>query len=124
MMKPTIKPRLIAEPTCIEAVGTAPKLIEEFIGRVNSSTESVSVARMKSPPGWEEPGQTPEFDEYSVVLAGVLRVTTRAQVFDVHAGQAFIAPKGSWVRYSTPEGAEYIAVCLPAFDPTTVHRDG
>jgi quercetin dioxygenase-like cupin family protein len=120
---PMNKPRLIAEPTCIEAVGTLPKLIEEFVGRVNTDTASVSIARMKSPPGWEEPGQTPAFDEYSIVLNGVLRVTTRAQIYDVRAGQAFVAPKGVWVRYATPEGAEYIAVCAPAFSPDIVHRD-
>jgi len=117
--------RVIPSPTAIEAGGTKPKLIEEFIGRVNSGTAAVSIARMRSPEGWEEPGQTPEFDEYSLVLAGTLRVATRDQTVDVAAGQAVIAPKGQWVRYSTPMegGAEYIAICLPAFSPQTVHRD-
>lgn len=115
----------IRKPTVIEAAGNKPKLIEEFIGRVNSQTESVSIARMKSPGGWVEPGQTPAFDEYTVVLAGTLRVTTKSGVIDVHAGQAIIAPKNEWVQYSSPEasGAEYIAVCLPGFSPDTVHRD-
>ncbi|RIK78468.1 MAG: cupin [Planctomycetota bacterium] len=117
--------RLIDKPTRIEACGQPPKVIEEFIGRVNSQTDGVSIARMKSPSGWSEPGQTPEFDEYSIVLRGTLRVETRDATFDVPAGQAVIAPRGQWVRYSTPsaEGAEYIAVCLPAFSPQTVHRD-
>lgn len=115
----------IRKPTVIEAAGNKPKLIEEFIGRVNSQTDSVSIARMKSPGGWVEPGQTPAFDEYTVVLAGTLRVTTKGGVFDVHAGEAIIAPKNEWVQYSSPEtsGAEYIAVCLPGFSPDTVHRD-
>lgn len=109
----------------IEAAGNKPKRIEEFIGRVNSQTEGVSVARMNSPGGWVEPGQAPEFDEYTVVLRGSLRVTTRDGVLDVGAGEAVIAHKGEWVQYSTPgaEGAEYIAVCLPAFAIDTVHRD-
>ena len=115
--------QLISRPTRIEAVGTLPKVIEEFVGRVNSKSAGVSIARMNSPAGWEEPGQTPEFDEYSVVLVGILRVTTKAGVLDVRAGQAVIAPKGEWVKYSTPEGAEYLAVCLPAFSPDTVKRD-
>lgn len=112
-------------PTRIEAAGTPPKVIEEFIGRVNSQTSDLSIARMRSPQGWEEPGQTPEFDEYTVVLAGMLRVQTRETVTDVRAGEAIIASAGEWVRYSTPEsgGAEYIAVCIPAFSPDTVHRD-
>jgi quercetin dioxygenase-like cupin family protein len=116
---------LIKGPTVIEAAGNKPKLIEEFVGRVNSGAEKVSVARMKSPPGWVEPGQTPGFDEYTVVLAGRLRVETRAGVLDVRAGQAVHTPAGEWVRYSTPEpeGAEYIAVCIPAFSPATVRRD-
>jgi mannose-6-phosphate isomerase-like protein (cupin superfamily) len=116
---------LIAKPTVIQAAGNKPKQIEEFIGRVNSNTAAVSVARMKSPSGWVEPGQTPEFDEYSIVLHGALRVETQTETFDVRAGQAVIVPAGQWVRYSTPgdEGAEYIAVCLPAFTPQTVHRD-
>lgn len=115
--------QLIAAPTRITAVGNMPKVIEEFIGRANSKTNGVSIARMKSPPGWEEPGQTPEFDEYSVVLAGMLRVTTKTGTLDVAAGQAVITSKGEWVKYSTPNGAEYIAVCLPAFSPDTVRRD-
>lgn len=118
-------PKLIAAPTRIEAAGNKPKIIEEHIGRVNSSTQALSIAHMKSPPGWVEPGQTPEFDEYTLVLSGVLRVEGRDQVLDVKAGQTVFAPKGEWVRYSTPDdsGADYIAVCLPAFSPQTVHRD-
>ncbi len=118
-------PKLIEAPTVITAAGTIPKQIEEFIGRVNSSTGAVSIARMKSPSGWSEPGQTPEFDEYTVVLRGLLRVTSRSGSIDVTAGQAIIANRGEWVQYSTPgqEGAEYIAVCLPAFAPGSVHRD-
>jgi len=116
--------RLIEQPTRIEAAGNKPKIIEEFIGRVNSGTEAVSIARMKSPGGWTEPAQTPEFDEYTVVLAGMLRVTGRDGSLDVRAGQAVITPAGEWVQYSSPaaEGAEYVAVCLPAFSPDTVHR--
>jgi len=118
-------PTLIDEPTLIEAAGTPPKRIEEFIGRVNSRTEALSIARMTSPSGWSEPGQTPEFDEYSIVLRGTLRVETKTAVLDVAAGQAIICQRGEWIRYSTPgsEGAEYIAVCLPAFSPDTVKRD-
>ena len=117
--------RLIEKPTVIKAAGNKPKRIEEFIGLVNSGTAELSVARMKSPGGWVEPGQTPEFDEYTVVLSGLLCVATRAGALEVRAGQAVIAPKGEWVQYSTPEpeGAEYIAVCLPAFSPRKVHRD-
>ena len=116
---------MIESPTQIEAVGTKPKLIEEFIGLVNSEADAISIAKMRSPVGWEEPGQTPEFDEYTIVLSGKLRVETNGEVFDVAAGQAIVAPKGAWVRYSTPYegGAEYIAVCLPAFSPARVHRD-
>jgi mannose-6-phosphate isomerase-like protein (cupin superfamily) len=116
---------LIEKPTTIEAAGTPSKLIEEFIGRVNSKTSAVSIARMKSPSGWSEPGQTPEFDEYTVVLRGCLHVKLKDQEFDVQAGQAIIVQAGEWVQYSTPspEGAEYIAVCLPAFSPNAVHRD-
>jgi mannose-6-phosphate isomerase-like protein (cupin superfamily) len=116
---------LIAAPTVIQAAGNKPKRIEEFVGRVNSKTAAVSVARMQSPSGWVEPGQTPEFDEYTVVLRGSLRVTSRQGSIDVQAGQAVITHKGEWVQYSTPgpEGAEYVAVCLPAFSPDTVHRD-
>lgn len=116
-------PTLIDKPTRVEAAGTKPKIIEEFIGRVNSKTESVSVAHMRSPAGWLEPGQIPEFDEYTIVLHGALRVTYRGGSMDVHPGQAVIAHHGEWVQYSTPEGAEYIAVCVPAFSPATVHRD-
>ena len=117
--------RKIESPTIVEAAGNKPKQIEEFIGAVNSGTTDLSVARMKSPAGWVEPGQTPEFDEYTVVLKGMLRVKTRDGQCDVEAGQAVIASAGEWVQYSTPgaEGAEYIAVCLPAFSPATVHRD-
>jgi ethanolamine utilization protein EutQ len=118
-------PTLIAAPTRIAAHGTKPKLIDEYIGKVNSATDSVSVAHMHSPGGWEEAGQTPEFDEFTVVLRGSLRVEHRGGHLDVGAGQAVIARRGEWIRYSTPnqEGAEYIAVCLPAFAPDTVHRD-
>jgi mannose-6-phosphate isomerase-like protein (cupin superfamily) len=118
-------PTLIAKPTRIEAAGNKPKLIDEHIGRVNTKTGEVSIAHMRSPGGWVEPGQTPEFDEFTVVLKGMLRVQHRAGTMDVQAGQAVIAHKGEWVQYSTPlpEGAEYIAVCLPAFSPQTVHRD-
>jgi len=118
-------PTLIAKPTVIQAAGNKPKVIEEFVGRVNSRTEAVSVARMKSSPGWVEPGQTPEFDEFTVVLKGTLHVASKKGTLDVRAGQAVIAHRGEWVQYSTPEpeGAEYIAVCLPAFSPQTVHRD-
>ena len=116
---------LIARPSIVKAAGNKPKIIEEFIGRVNSHTEAVSIARMKSPSGWVEPGQTPEFDEYTVVLRGTLRVTTKEGPTDIRAGEAVIAKRGEWVQYSTPaaEGAEYIAVCVPAFSPETVHRD-
>ena len=116
-------PTHVTEPTVVKAVGNKPKLIEEFIGRVNSGSEAVSIARMKSPAGWVEPGQTPEFDEYTVVLGGMLRVETKQGIVDVRTGQAVIAHRGEWVRYSTPEGAEYIAVCVPAFSPATVCRD-
>lgn len=116
-------PTLIAKPTRIEAAGNKPKIIDEHIGRVNSGTAAVSVAHMTSPAGWVEPGQTPEFDEYTLVLQGMLRVSHREGTLDVHAGQAVIAHAGEWIRYSTPEGADYIAICLPAFSPSTVHRD-
>ena len=116
-------PRLIEKPTRIEAAGTKPKIIEEFVGRVNSKTAALSVAHMRSPAGWSEPGQTPEFDEYSIVLNGTLRVTHRSGALDVRASQAVVAQGGEWVQYSTPDGAEYISVCLPAFSPSTVHRD-
>ncbi len=116
---------VISAPTVIKAAGTPPKRIEEFVGRVNSSTETVSIARMKSPSGWSEPGQTPEFDEYTVVLEGTLHVRLKDRELDVTAGQAVIVHAGEWVQYSTPsrQGAEYIAVCLPAFSLDTVHRD-
>jgi mannose-6-phosphate isomerase-like protein (cupin superfamily) len=115
----------IAKPSVIEAAGNKPKIIEEFVGRVSSKTESVSVARMKSPSGWVEPGQTPEFDEYTVVLRGTLHVRTKDGSVEVNAGQAIITHAGEWVQYSTPgaDGAEYMAVCLPGFSPSTVHRD-
>ncbi|OGW41603.1 MAG: cupin [Nitrospirae bacterium GWD2_57_9] len=118
-------PVFIVKPAIIQAAGNKPKIIEEYIGRVNTNTTSASMARMKSPSGWVEPGQTPEFDEYTLVLKGMLRVTTRTGSHDVQAGQAVIVHKGEWVRYSTPgsEGAEYIALCLPAFSPEIVHRD-
>ena len=118
-------PTKIDRPSIIEAAGTKPKRIEEFIGRVNSETAEVSVARMVSPSGWQEPGQCPEFDEYTVVLKGCLRVESADGIQEVRAGEAIIAHAGQWVRYSTPnpEGAEYVAVCLPAFSPETVHRD-
>jgi mannose-6-phosphate isomerase-like protein (cupin superfamily) len=118
-------PTLIAKPSRIEAAGNKPKIIDEHIGRVNSNTTAVSVAHMRSPGGWLEPGQTPDFDEFTVVVKGVLRVEHRGGVLDVKAGQAIITHKGEWVRYSTPaeEGAEYFAVCVPAFSLETVHRD-
>jgi quercetin dioxygenase-like cupin family protein len=118
-------PRLIAAPTIVAAAGTKPKTIEEYAGRVNSGHASVSVARMTSPSGWQEPGQRPEFEEITVVLRGMLRVEHEGGVLDVRAGQAIVTAPGEWVRYSTPEadGAEYVAVCLPAFSPDTVHRD-
>ena len=116
---------LIPTPTVIEAAGNKPKLIEEFFGRVNSGTTATSIARMRSPGGWVEPGQTPEFDEYTIVLRGELQVKTQAATLTVKAGQAVHTPTGEWVQYSTPhpDGAECIAVCLPAFAPGTVHRD-
>ena len=116
---------LINAPSIIKAAGNKPKIIEEYVGRVNSKTTSTSVARMQSPGGWTEPGQRPEFDEFTVVLKGMLRVKTETETLDVRAGQAVIVNKGEWIQYSSPEGdgAEYIAVCLPAFSPDTVHRD-
>jgi len=116
-------PTLIAAPSVVAAVGTKPKRIEEYVGRVNTAEPRLSLARMTSPPGWVEPGQTPEFDEYTLVLEGCLRVESLDAVIDVRAGQAVHAAAGEWVRYSTPEGASYVAVCLPAFSPATVHRD-
>jgi mannose-6-phosphate isomerase-like protein (cupin superfamily) len=117
--------KFISAPTVIPAAGQPPKIIEEFFGRVNSQTSEVSIAKMTSPSGWREPGQTPEFDEYTVVLRGELRVETRSAIHKVAAGQGILVNAGEWVRYSTPgeEGAEYIAVCLPAFSPQKVHRD-
>ena len=118
-------PTLIASPTRIQAAGNKPKLIDEFIGRVNSKEERLSVAHMRSPGGWMEPGQTPQFDEFTIVIVGMVRVTHKSGSIDVRPGQAVIAHAGEWVQYSTPEadGAEYIAVCLPAFSMETVHRD-
>jgi mannose-6-phosphate isomerase-like protein (cupin superfamily) len=118
-------PTLIPQPTVVAAVGTKPKRIEEYAGRVNSGHAGVSVARMQSPEGWEEPGQRPEFEEITLVLHGMLRVDHEGGSLDVRAGQAVVAAPGEWVRYSSPEpgGAEYVAVCLPAFSPGTVHRD-
>ena len=118
-------PTLIKQPSRIEAAGNKPKLIDEYIGSISSGTSSVSIAHMRSPGGWQEPGQTPTFDEYTVVLRGVLRVEHHGGAIDVRAGQAIISHGGEWVRYSSPEpeGAEYLAVCLPAFSPSTVHRD-
>ena len=118
-------PNLIEKPTRVEAAGNKPKLIDEYIGRVNSGTSAASVAHMRSPSGWVEPGQTPEFEEYTMVLKGMIRVEHRDGAMEVHAGQAIIAHAGEWIRYSTPgpDGAEYIAVCLPAFSMDTVHRD-
>lgn len=118
-------PKLIPTPTIVEAAGNKPKQIEEYAGRVNSGNENVSVARMKSPQGWIEPGQAPEFEEISVVLAGMLKVEYRGGELQVRAGQAVVAHSGEWVRYSTPEpgGAEYFAICVPAFAPSIVHRD-
>ena len=118
-------PTHITAPSRVTAAGNKPKLIDEYIGRVNSKTEALSVAHMRSPGGWVEPGQTPDFDEYTVVLKGALRVEFEGGEMIVHAGQAVITHKGEWIRYSTPDeaGAEYIAVCLPAFSPLTVHRD-
>ena len=115
----------IQSPSIVEAAGNKPKIIEEFIGRVNTETHGVSIARMQSPGGWLEPGQTPEFDEYTVVLKGVLKVETKKETFEVGAGEAVLVNGGEWVRYSSPDpgGAEYIAVCMPAFSPDTVHRD-
>lgn len=119
-------PRLIEAPSIVQAAGTKPKRIEEYIGRVNSGHASVSVARMRSPSGWVEPGQRPEFEEITIVLRGMVRVEYDGGSLDVGAGQAVVTRPGEWIRYSTPgpEGAEYVAVCLPAFSPETVHRDG
>ena len=118
-------PTVISAPSIIKAAGNKPKIIEEFIGHVNSKTAGISVAKMTSPGGWVEPGQRPTFDEYTIVLSGVLQVKTESQTIEVKAGQAIITHKGEWIQYSTPgaEGAQYIAVCLPAFTPDSVHRD-
>jgi mannose-6-phosphate isomerase-like protein (cupin superfamily) len=118
-------PRHIEKPTRITAAGNKPKLIDEFIGRVNSGSDAASIAHMRSPGGWTEPAQRPEFTEYTVVLAGMLRVEHEGGALEIRAGQAVVTEPGEWVRYSTPlpEGAEYIAVCLPAFSPDTVHRE-
>jgi quercetin dioxygenase-like cupin family protein len=118
-------PTLIAAPTIVESVGNKPKVIREFIGRVNSDNAALSIAQMHSPGGWIEPGQTPEFDEYTLVIRGLVQVRHAAGTIEVRAGQAFIAHAGEWIQYSTPEldGAEYVAVCLPAFSPQLVHRD-
>lgn len=118
-------PRLVSTPTRVTAAGNKPKLIDEFIGRVNTGEPQISIAHMRSPPGWTEPGQTPEFTEYTLVLRGLLHVAYRDGTVDVRAGQAVIVYAGEWVQYSTPDsaGAEYVAVCLPAFSPETVHRD-
>jgi len=115
--------KLIPHPTGIRAAGSKPKIIEEFIGNANSQTPGLSIARMKSPAGWQEPGQRPEFDEYSLVLKGRMIVRSKSETVEVTEGQAVIVAKGAWVQYSTPEATEYIAVCLPAFSPELVHRD-
>jgi mannose-6-phosphate isomerase-like protein (cupin superfamily) len=117
--------KIVQTPSTIESVGNIPKKIEEYFGRVNSGNEDISIARMNSPAGWEEPGQTPEFDEYTVVIAGTLKVETRKDVFYVHSGQAIMVGKGEWVKYSSPDpgGAQYVAVCIPAFSVDTVKRD-
>jgi mannose-6-phosphate isomerase-like protein (cupin superfamily) len=118
-------PKLIEAPTRVQAAGNVPKLIDEYVGRVNNGEQRLSVAHMRSPSGWVEPGQRPDFDEYTVVLRGTLRVEYEGGALEVRAGQGVLTPKGEWVRYSTPgaEGAEYIAVCLPAFSIDAVHRD-
>ena len=117
--------RLIETPTIVAAAGHPPKRIEEFIGRARTGSEALSIARMTSPPGWAEPGQTPDFDEYTLVLRGTLQAETSTETFVIKAGQAFLAERGEWIRYSTPgeDGAEYIAICAPAFSLDTVHRD-
>ena len=118
-------PALIESPSTVAAAGTKPKLIEEFVGRVNTGEERLSIARMDSPAGWVEPGQRPEFEEVTVVLSGMVRVEYEGGSLEVRAGQSVVSAPGEWIRYSTPEagGAEYVAVCLPAFSPATVHRD-
>ena len=116
-------PLRIDEPTKVEAAGTPPKTILEYVGRVNTETDDLSIAHMESPPGWSEPGQRPDFDEYTVVLEGVVRVDYEEGSLEVGAGQAVLVKSGEWVQYSTPEGAEYVAICIPAFSPELVHRD-
>jgi mannose-6-phosphate isomerase-like protein (cupin superfamily) len=118
-------PTLIPTPTVVQAAGNRPKLIREYVGRVNSKHEGVSIAHMQSPSGWVEPGQQPDFDEYTLVLKGTVRVQAKDKQLDVTAGQAVLVPKGEWVQYSTPDadGAEYVSVCIPAFSPDLVHRD-
>lgn len=117
-------PQLIAKPTRIEAAGNIPKLIDEYVGRVNTGTSDASIAVMTSPEGWTEPGQRPDFDEYTLVLEGTVNVEHKDGTLAVEAGQAVLAKAGEWVRYGTPGGAKYVAICLPAFSPDTVHRDG
>jgi hypothetical protein len=118
-------PKLISKPSIIKAAGDVPKMIQEFIGRLNTGTDSISIALMKSPPGWSEPGQIPEFDEYSLVLKGVLKVESKEGPFNAGPGQCASVSRGRWVQYSTPgaEGAEYVSICIPAFSPDAVHRD-
>ena len=118
-------PKLIEQPSIVEAAGNKPKIIQEYVGRVNSATSTLSIAQMQSPGGWVEPGQTPEFDEYTLVLRGMVRVVHPNGALDVHPGQTVLAHAGEWVQYSTPQpdGAEYVSVCLPAFSPDLVHRD-
>ncbi len=118
-------PKVFKTPSIVKAAGNKPKIIEEFIGKVNSKSDDVSIARMKSPAGWIEPGQTPEFNEYTLVLSGTVQVKTKTGVVAINAGEAVMVEAGEWVQYSTPDsiGAEYISVCLPAFSPATVHRD-
>jgi ethanolamine utilization protein EutQ len=116
-------PTLIPQPTRVLAAGSKPKMIDEHVGRVNSQTAALSVAHVRSPAGWVEPGQTPEFDEYTLVLQGTLRITHKGGVINVPAGQPLVVHRGEWVQYATPDGAEYVSVCLPAFSPDTVHRD-
>jgi ethanolamine utilization protein EutQ (cupin superfamily) len=124
LVYPEAMPKLIESPSRVEAAGTKPKLIDEYVGHVNTGETRVSVAHMRSPAGWVEPGQRPDFDEYTVVLEGALHVEHEEGTLEVRAGQAVLVPGGEWVRYSTPDGASYVAVCLPAFSPDTVNRDG
>ncbi len=116
-------PTLIERPTIVAAAGNKPKRIEEFVGRVNTGDDAVSIARMTSPPGWVEPGQAPDFTEYTIVLSGELHVEHKGGVMKIRAGRAVVTRPGEWVRYSSPQGAEYVAVCIPAFSPNSVHRD-